>query len=279
MENRDWMYDGRISQGQITDEWMEKTEQFVNKAFDHPSRPKTIQCPCKKCGNRKRQSKEDVSMHLLRNGFTPSYKRWYLHGEHGAKRARTEPRQSQPAEEFATGFANCLDDFVHANAPESPHVEAETPQVAETSEEPEEETKKFYENLFAAQKPLHGHTDVTLLDAIARIMAVKCKYKWSRECYDEVMVVFASMLPKGHILARNFYESTKLLKDLKMDYEKIDACPKGCMLFRKEHSETQFCIHCKSSRYFEVDEGGGQKRQTKIPQKILRYLPFLPRLQ
>jgi hypothetical protein len=64
-----------------------------------------------------------------------------------------------------------------------------------------------------------------------------------------------------------------------MTYEKIDACPKGCMLFRKEHANDSNCIHCKSSRYFEVKSGDGTKRQTGIPQKILRYLPFLPRLQ
>jgi hypothetical protein len=38
--------------------------------------------------------------------------------------------------------------------PESPHVEAETPRDAETSEEPEKNTKKYYEALFASEKPL-----------------------------------------------------------------------------------------------------------------------------
>jgi hypothetical protein len=33
--------------------------------------------------------------------------------------------------------------------PESPHVEAETPQDVETAEEPEENTKQYYEALFA----------------------------------------------------------------------------------------------------------------------------------
>jgi hypothetical protein len=52
------------------------------------------------------------------------------------------------------------------------------------------------------------------------------------------------------------------------------------MLFRKEHADTNYCIKCKSSRYFEVDTNGdGQKRQTAIAQKILRYLPVLPRIQ
>ena len=87
-----------------------------------------------------------MSKHLLRHGFTPFYHVWNFHGEKLAKRARMESQQSrqqsQPGGEFDTGFHDCLAAFVNANAPESPHVEAETPQEAETSEEPEENTKK-----------------------------------------------------------------------------------------------------------------------------------------
>ena len=64
-----------------------------------------------------------------------------------------------------------------------------------------------------------------------------------------------------------------------MPYEHIHACSKGCVLFRKEHEHAKFCPKCKSSRYLEVDSDDGQKRQLTIPVKILRHLPFLPRIQ
>ena len=70
MDNRDWMYDGRISPWNYTDEWLEKTEQFVNSAFDIRSKPKTVFCPCSKCDNEKPQDKETLSSHLLKFGFT-----------------------------------------------------------------------------------------------------------------------------------------------------------------------------------------------------------------
>jgi hypothetical protein len=178
------------------------------------------------------------------------------------------------------GFDACLYAFLDANAPENPNAEeGETPQEAKTSEEPEQSTKKFYEAAFAAQKPLHPHTEVTQLDAVARLIAFKCQRNLSRDKFDDLLVVIGNILPKGHILIKSFYESTKILKSLKMTYEKINACPKGCMLFRKEHANDSYCIHRKSSRYFEVKSGDCTKRQTGIPQKILRYLPFLPRLQ
>ena len=42
-----------------------------------------------------------------------------------------------------------------------------------TEEEPEATTKVFYDMFAAAQKPLHGQTKVSQLDAIGRIMALK----------------------------------------------------------------------------------------------------------
>ena len=164
--------------------------------------------------------------------------------------------------------------------PESSHVEVETPQDAETSEDPEENTKEYYEALFASQKPLHENTEVTQLDAIAHLMAFKCHRNLCRDGFDELLVIVGSLLPKGHLLPQNFYYSTKLLSDLKMSSQQIHACPKGCMLFREEHADTNYCIKCNSSRYFEVDRNGdGQKRQTTVAKNILRYLPVLPRIQ
>jgi hypothetical protein len=56
------------------------------------------------------------------------------------------------------------------------------------------------------------------------------------------------------------YELNKILRALKMTYEQIHACPKGYMLYRKEHVEKNYCIKCNSSMYFEDDAGDGQKR-------------------
>jgi hypothetical protein len=52
-------------------------------------------------------------------------------------------------------------------------------------------------------------------------------------------MVIGSMLPEYHILPKSMYEAQKLLRVLKMMYEKIHACPKGSMLFRKEYVEAK----------------------------------------
>jgi hypothetical protein len=60
-----------------------------------------------------------------------------------------QARQSIPMTEFDTRIDDCLDDFLNANAPESPAVEEET--NGETAgEDPEENTKQYYDTLFAA---------------------------------------------------------------------------------------------------------------------------------
>ena len=104
-QNREWMYAGRKSPWEFSDEWRDKAEEFVNKAFDISSRPMKVFCPCSKCDNRRRQSKVDVSTHLIKNGFTPFYHVWNYHGEQLAKRLRTEPRQIQRS--VLRRFANC----------------------------------------------------------------------------------------------------------------------------------------------------------------------------
>ena len=146
-------------------------------------------------------------------------------------------------------------------------------------EVPEATAKAYYDMLSAAQQPFHGHSKVSQLDAIARLMAVKSQLSLSRDAFDVMLIVVGSLLPDGHILPKSMYEAQKLLRALKMPYEQIHACPKGCILFRKEYAEEKYYVKCESSRFLEVDSGDGQKRQLAIPVKILRYLPFIPRIQ
>ena len=84
-------------------------------------------------------------------------------------------------------------------------------------------------------------------------MAFKSQCSMSQDNFDGMLVVVGSLLPEGHILPKNLYESQKLLRALKMPYEHIHACPNGCVLFRKDHEKAMHCPKCKSSRYLEVD--------------------------
>jgi hypothetical protein len=117
--------------------------------------------------------------------------------------------------------------------------------------------KAFYDMFDTAQKPLHGQTKVSQLDAIKRVMAFKSQYNMSRDAFHGLLTVIGSPLLDDHVLPKSMYEAQKLLRALKMTYEHIHACPKGCVLFRKEYAEAKYYPKCKSSRFMEVDSGDG----------------------
>src|SRR4051812_48290442 len=51
------------------------------------------------------------------------------------------------------------------------------------------------------------------------------------------------------------------------------------VLYLGKSMDEDYCPKCKSSRYVVVDNGQGEKTQTKIPVNVLRYLPVIPRIQ
>jgi hypothetical protein len=73
-----------------------------------------------------------------------------------------------------------------------------------------------------------------------------------------------------------------IIHGLGLEYEKIHACPQDCMLFRGERANQQSCHVCGTSRWLTDNDGEGpilSKKNRKIPAKVLRYFPLIPRLQ
>jgi hypothetical protein len=162
--------------------------------------------------------------HIWKNGFTSGYTRWIFHGE--AHRTREEVLR-QRVEDYDTdaAVADMLNDYQEAQYTGGC-----------MDDEPEPTAKTFYNMFDAVQKPLHGQTKVSQLDAIGCVMAFKSQYSMSRDAFDGLLTVIRSLLPDDHVLPKSMYEAQKLLRALKMTYEQIHACPKGCVLFRKEYA-------------------------------------------
>ena len=216
---------------------MNKTNAFLNRVFGKAAKSLSlVLCPCSKCANRKRVNKDNMGKHLLKNGFTPDYTRWVHHGE--AHRMREEVvRPRVEAYDVDAGVADMLHDAHQAQFAEG------------HEEEMEAAAQAFYDMMDSAQKPLHDRTTVSQLDAIGRVMGFKSQFSLGRETYDGMLALIGSLLPEGHILPKSMYESQKVLRALKMPYDQIDACPKGCVLFRKDHKDAKYYPKCESSRY------------------------------
>ena len=68
-----------------------------------------------------------------------------------------------------------------------------------------------------------------------------------------------------------------MISGLGLCYEKLDVCPNECILYRKDLADAEICPKCNLSRWkYNSDDVECRK---KIPAKILRWFPLIPRLQ
>jgi hypothetical protein len=109
----------------------------------------------------KKKIKEVHGRRYLEEWIYAGLSRWIFHGE--AHRTREEVLR-QRVEDYDTdaGVADMLNDYQEAQYTEGC-----------MDDEPEPTAKAFYYMFDAAQKPLHGQTKVSQLDAIGRVMAFK----------------------------------------------------------------------------------------------------------
>jgi hypothetical protein len=64
--------------GAHIDEWWQKTDDSIERAFSLGITPK-IRCPCVKCQNARCANKVILTKHLIKNGFTTDYETWVFH--------------------------------------------------------------------------------------------------------------------------------------------------------------------------------------------------------
>ncbi|XP_021847401.1 uncharacterized protein [Spinacia oleracea] len=87
------------------------------------------------------------------------------------------------------------------------------------------------------------------------------------------------MFLEGNVLPKSTYYANKFMCPFGLAYEKIDACPNDCILYRKEFADLDKCPRCGKSRYKLPDgvmPGEGKKGPSA---KLLCYLPIIPRFR
>ena len=116
------MYSGRPSVSEMTEDWVSKTNNFLDLAFARDNGPTGVWCPCSRCRNMVQKERVVMSAHLGKYGFMPDYHRWVYHGESEPvrprkKKVRRRTDDAPPA--FDTGVDAMLEDFANAHAPEN----------------------------------------------------------------------------------------------------------------------------------------------------------------
>ena len=104
---RSWMYSGWKDNGRHSDEWIRNTDAFVNHVFEGVRSAKFgVSCPCSKCRNGSRRTKQLMTSHLCHWGFMPNYFRWTAHGEHHVHVDRVESVNTDCLEDMLCDFGD-----------------------------------------------------------------------------------------------------------------------------------------------------------------------------
>jgi hypothetical protein len=206
--------------GAHTDEWWERTGDFIERAFSLATTPK-IRCPCVKCQNARCADKVILMKHLIKNGFATDYETWVFHAEKYIAVAVEESANDRMG-------GDRMDEMLEAIRPEF-DMNTEDPATPEVEE--------FFRLLKASDELLHVHTNVTVLAFVTRLMALKSRFFLSNNCYNELLKLITDVLPNPNKMPKDMYHFKKLVKGLSMDYKKIDVYQNSCMLFWKEHKD------------------------------------------
>jgi hypothetical protein len=109
------------------------------------------------------------------------------------------------AEEYGNdqASANRIDEMLEAIRPDFD---------LDTEDPPTPKVKEFFRLLKASEDPLHKHTKVTLLTFVTQLMAIKSKFFFSNNCYNELLKLIGNVLPNPNELSKDMYHSKKLVK-------------------------------------------------------------------
>ena len=80
-------------------------------------------------------------------------------------------------------------------------------------------------------------------------------------------------LPSQNKLPRTYRELSAILKEIGMEYQSIHACPNDDIIYYGQYASETNCPQCQTNRY-RIDQ-----LTKKVPHKVLRYIPIIPRLQ
>jgi hypothetical protein len=192
VEDRGWMYSGWKKGGGHTKEWMNKTKEFVDRAFSLANNH-GVKCPCSKCRNSVCKDKRTLSLHLCKVGFMPGYEVCVHHGESVRQTASVVEDNDSTSDDRMNEMLDAIRPEFGTN-PEDP---------------PTLEVQKFFDILRASEEPLHEHTTVSVLAFTIRLMTIKSKFSFSINCYNELLNLISDVLPMNHKMPKDMYQSKK----------------------------------------------------------------------
>ncbi|KAL0558998.1 hypothetical protein IC582_003587 [Cucumis melo] len=141
------------------------------------------------------------------------------------------------------------------------------------------EVPNTFDNMFDdAKKPIFPSCKrFTKLSALVRLYNLKVKFRWSNASFSELLAMISELLPENNKMSVFMYEAKKkkTLTTLGLSYQKIDACPKDCCLYRKDLADISRCPKCNISR-LKTSKNSNEEIKG-VAAKQLWYFSIVPR--
>ncbi|XP_020263294.1 uncharacterized protein LOC109839276 [Asparagus officinalis] len=261
--DRGWMY----NTSRVSAEYIEKVNDFLDKAFAKAAKGNEICCPCRGCFNRCWHQRNTVCNHLIVKGFIDNYYKWVFHGEDLPSRLNVHSESDDDDARTHDDVGGLLHDIFRGTIEEFSDNDEEDIKEGKVSKSYSQDAKPFPNSL------------------IIRLYLHKCIHGLSNEAFDDSLTLWREAIPDIK-LPKSFYEAKRIVKDLGLDYEKIHACSNDCMLFYGNvNGKLNKCSSCGASRWKpkKDDAANDSNQPTKkvhnVPVKVLRYFPLKPRVQ
>ncbi|CAN0886073.1 hypothetical protein LINGRAHAP2_LOCUS15271 [Linum grandiflorum] len=209
-------------------------------------------------------------------GILKNYTFWFHHGERLGEDCDSRSENDTYEE---VGWMHQLIHDLHPNI--GNRAEAEVDLVGD--DEPNDEAKKFYKLLDECEKPLFDGCKSSKICVLVELLHIKTIGGWSNESFTMFLKILKEhILPNDSSLPDSYYESKKIIKDLGLSYDKIDACDNSCMLYWKEDLHLDSCRVCNKARWKSDEHSGDviyKANGKRLSCKTLRYFPLKSRLQ
>ena len=248
---------GKTHDGRLSHSYIEGVNAFINFARAVVDLSGDILCPSIHCVNCYRQSPHIVHIHLLHRGIMQSYINWYNHGKPRVLNENIHDNEMSNGDHM-----DGIDALVGDRIRGEPRNATEDEEVHHFDKLKEDEKHELYP----------GCTDYSILKFVIEMLNVKVITNLSNKGFDMMLELLRKVLPKGNLVPRSTYKVKKILHDLGMLYEHIDACKNDCALFWKENENLDKYLVCEAPRDTHA-------QGKKIPNKVLHYFLLTPRLR
>ena len=183
--------------------------------------------------------------HLICRGFNEKYTNWIFHDEGMLSSGESDGEPNMHDNHNINDDVHGLlyDAFIDVIN------ESSKAQGSRIRKGPNDNAKKFFNLLNNAEEELYPRCkNFSMLSFTIRLYLIKCLNGWSNASFNSLLTTFLEVFSFAKI-HDSFNEVKSIVKDLGLDYKKIDAFPNNCVLFRKQYEKEEVCPKCGVSRW------------------------------